>query len=487
MAPQYSGSLRMPGFDNLRSLWLSLPVLTVVGLYTLSEGVVHFLKFSEEMDLMADVLIILVTLVGGYFGSTSLAKIIRRKEEEAALRKQQALASLERRFHILNETCSDGILLLGADGICHYVSPSTRRLLGYAPERLLGRGGFELVHPDDREMATARFTESLQHPGQLIRAEFRLRHQDGSWRWIDSTIRNLLADPSVQAIVSNQRDITDRREGKEVLSRAHKELEARVRGWTEELASATASFQKTLIEPQRGEEGARTSQEQLRASAARLLSLQEEARARLSREIYDELGQALAALKFGSAWLSSRLPTDQAHLMEATRSMSELADSAMGSVRRIATELRPSVLDHVGLVAALEWQAQEFERRTGIACKFAQGQADRPLATVVRTTVFRICQETLSNVARHANATRVRIDVHEEADSLLLTVADNGRGITEQELASRTSLGLLAMREQALLLGGQVSIVGRAGEGTTVTVQIPLRQAISEEPLEGRP
>lgn len=487
MDPQYSDSLRMPGFDNLRSLWLWLPVLTVVGLYGLSEGLIHFLEFSEEMDLMADVLIILVTLIGGYFGSTSIAKIIRSQEEVAALRKHQALASLERRFHILNETSSDGILLLGADGICRYAGPSTRRLLGYAPEGLLDRGGFELVHPDDRKMATDRFAESLQHPGKLIRAEFRLRHQDGSWRWIDSTIRNLLADPSVQAIVSNYRDITDRKEGEEALRRAHEELEARGRGWTGELASATAAFQKTLPERQRAEEELRTPQEQLRASAGRLLSLQEEERARLSREIYEELGQALSALKLGSAWLSSRLPTDQAPLMEATRAMSELADSAMGSVRRIATELRPSVLDHLGLVAALEWQAQDFERRTDIACEFAQGQADRPLATVVRTTVFRICQETLSNVARHAHATRVRIQVREEAGSLLLTVADNGRGITEQELASRTSLGLLAMREQALLLGGQVSIVGRAGEGTTVTVQIPLRQAISGEPLEGRP
>jgi PAS domain S-box-containing protein len=460
MVPQYSGGFRIPGFDDMKWFGLWLPVLAFVGVYGLSEGLIHILELSEEMDVVADLLTIGAILTGAFFGSTSIAKVVRRKEEEALLRNHQALASLERRFHVLNESSSDALLLLNADGICRYASPSTRRLLGYAPEGLLARGGFELVHPDDREMAKAQFAASLQHPGELTHAEFRVQHQDGSWRWIDAVFRNLLADQSVQAISTNYRDITDRKQGEEALRRAHAALEARER--------------------ERTEEEGRTAPEQLRATAGRLLSLQEEVRARLAREIHEELGQLLAALKLQSARLTYKLPADQPVLLESTRAMSELADSAILSIRRIATELRPSILDHLGLDAALEWQAQEFHHRTGIACEFTQELGDRPLAIVLRTTVFRIYQEILSNVARHAHATRVRIQAHEEEGSFHLTVADNGRGITQEELASRASLGLLGMQEQALLLGGHVSIVGRPGEGTTVTVQIPLSQENSE-------
>ena len=149
-------------------------------------------------------------------------------------------------------------------------------------------------------------------------------------------------------------------------------------------------------------------------------------------------------------------------------------DSTIRLVRRIATELRPGVLDDLGLVAAIEWQAQEFQSRTGITCEFVSSQTDLALAPEVGIAVFRICQETLTNVARHAHATRVRIRLETTADQLVLTVTDSGRGITERELANRTSLGLLGMRERALLLGGQVTIAGRPGEGTTVTMQIPL-------------
>ncbi|HYL81707.1 MAG TPA: sensor histidine kinase [Candidatus Acidoferrum sp.] len=149
-------------------------------------------------------------------------------------------------------------------------------------------------------------------------------------------------------------------------------------------------------------------------------------------------------------------------------------DSSIKEVRRIATDLRPRVLDDLGLVAALEWQAQEFQGRTGIPCRFQVDEAEPSPDPTVDTAVFRICQETLTNVARHAAASQVTIRLKEEAGVLVLTVADNGRGITDQGLAKRTSLGLFGMRERARLLGGSVAIDGRPGEGTTVAVSIPL-------------
>ncbi|HSB78336.1 MAG TPA: sensor histidine kinase [Candidatus Methylomirabilis sp.] len=225
----------------------------------------------------------------------------------------------------------------------------------------------------------------------------------------------------------------------------------------------------------RKEEELRNSREELRALARHLQSVREEERSRIAREIHDTLGQPLAGLKLDLAWLAARLPPDQTPLLEKMRTTLALADSTIRSVRQITTDLRPSLLDDLGLVAAIEWQAQDFQTRTGIGCEFASDQPDLLLPPELSTAVFRICQESLTNVARHAHATRVRLALKVEAGHLLLTVADNGRGITEQEIASQTSVGLLGVREWALLLGGEVSFMGRPGEGTTVTVQIPLK------------
>ena len=221
----------------------------------------------------------------------------------------------------------------------------------------------------------------------------------------------------------------------------------------------------------------RTSEEQLRALATRLQSGREEERSRLAREIQDRLGQTLAALKMDLAWLATRLPAREATLTDRVKGMVACLTSAIQAVRRIATDLRPGVLDDLGIVAALYWQAQEFQARTGIWCECISEQPDIGVEPEASTVLFRICQEALTNVARHAHATRVRIHVAEEAGMLVLTVTDNGRGIPEQDLTDRTSLGLLGMRERALRVRGEVSILGRPGEGTTVTVRVPLEDS----------
>ncbi|HYL80656.1 MAG TPA: sensor histidine kinase, partial [Candidatus Acidoferrum sp.] len=223
------------------------------------------------------------------------------------------------------------------------------------------------------------------------------------------------------------------------------------------------------------EEQLRKSREQLRALAAHLQSVREEERARIAREVHDELGQALTGLKYDLAWLTRGLPEDSVALREKARGMLSLVDSTIQTVRRIFTELRPSILDELGLVAAIEWQAQEFQSRTGIQCRVSTELTDLSLDGEASTALFRICQETLSNVARHAQATRVTVNLSADENRVFLSVEDNGRGITDQEQKNATSLGLLGMQELALLLGGQLTIEGRPGVGTTVTVRMPLR------------
>jgi signal transduction histidine kinase len=230
---------------------------------------------------------------------------------------------------------------------------------------------------------------------------------------------------------------------------------------------------KERTERKHAVEQLRQSHEQLRALSVYLQHVREEERMRISRAVHDELGQALTGLKIDLSWLSSRLPKQLNPLLEKARNMSSHIDETIQTVRRISTELRPGILDHLGLVAAIEWQANEFQTRTGIQCRFAHALDRTILDENLNTAFFRIFQETLTNVIRHANATGVEVDLYDEEGQLILEVRDNGRGITREQIFNMKSIGLLGMRERAGLLGGEVRISGTPKKGTKVTISIP--------------
>jgi signal transduction histidine kinase len=227
-----------------------------------------------------------------------------------------------------------------------------------------------------------------------------------------------------------------------------------------------------LSDMKRAERALRASSEQYRNLAAHLLSIREEERARISREVHDELGQSLTAVKMDLAWLAGRLPRSDGEMLKRIRSTGQLADSIIQSIRRISTELRPAVLD-LGLAAAVEWQLQEFQARSGVPCK-VRLLIREVVPSNASTAMFRIFQETLTNVARHARATRVEVVLQKQRDRLVLLIHDDGRGFDQADPGLSKSLGLLGMRERAAILGGQVNIVSAAGKGTTVTAWIPL-------------
>jgi PAS domain S-box-containing protein len=218
----------------------------------------------------------------------------------------------------------------------------------------------------------------------------------------------------------------------------------------------------------------RRSQEQLRSLSTHLHSMIEEERTRISREIHDELGQLLTILKMELSWLKKRLPKKETLLQDRTNSMAKLVDTTVQTLRKISTELRPGVLDDLGLTAAMEWQVQEFQNRTGMRCRLTVRPEEILLDPDRSTAVFRIFQETLTNIVRHADADEVTILLEKVDHLLTLEVKDNGRGITQSQITNLKSLGLLGIRERALLWGGTVQISGIPGRGTTVTVQIPL-------------
>jgi two-component system sensor histidine kinase UhpB len=316
-----------------------------------------------------------------------------------------------------------------------YVSPQIARL-GYAPEEWLADPELwvKLLHPLDRERVLAEFGQGIAAGGP-ISSEYRLVDRDGHEHWFKDTatvIRDAEGRPAfIQGVML---DIGERkqREAAEALAKA-----------------------------------------QLQALGKRMESVREEERTRIAREVHDELGQSLTALRLELAVLGAALPQDPA-LAARVASMDELIGRTVDTVRRISYELRPGVLDTLGLIAAIEWQTREFERRSGIACELALPAAEPEIRPNRATAIFRVFQEILTNIARHAGATQVDVCVSLPAGNLLLEVADNGRGFPAENGEGRASLGLLGMRERVAEFGGLVSIDSQPGRGTHIAVAVPM-------------
>jgi signal transduction histidine kinase len=259
----------------------------------------------------------------------------------------------------------------------------------------------------------------------------------------------------------------------EDLGRHRKHLEVLVQARTAELKTANEQLTQEIAERRRTDEELKQSREQLRDLALHLQFVREAERTRIAREIHDELGQALTALKMDTHWLGHRLPDNQ-KLHDKITSMSKLINTTVQTVRRISTELRPGLLDDFGLSAAIEWQANEFCRRAGIDCDISSEPEDIVLDQARSTALFRIFQEALTNIARHANATRVEITLIKNPASVEMKVRDNGQGITEGQVAASTSFGLMGIRERVHALGGDLKISGAPGKGTIVHVTLPI-------------
>lgn len=355
-------------------------------------------------------------------------EITERMRAEEALKKLSSAV----------EQTADSVVITDRKGRIEYVNPAFETLTDYTPEEVRGLTPRVLKSGLHDVQFYRRLWQTLL-AGQVFRAVFINRKKGGTLYYEDKTITPLRdSHGTITHFVSTGRDISQRMCAEEEL---------------------------------------RSSREQLRALAAHLESIREDERSLMAREVHDELGQMLTGLKIELSWIAARLPSDQNALRQKARAMEMLIDATIQSVRRISSQLRPGVLDDLGLVAAIEWQAQEFQARMGTECEFTGPLEEYELDPDLSTALFRILQEALTNVVRHAKATRVTILLTEEADRLILKVTDNGRGITEQELTARDSLGLLGMRERALLLGGEVAIAGSPGIGTTVRVIMPLKRS----------
>lgn len=234
------------------------------------------------------------------------------------------------------------------------------------------------------------------------------------------------------------------------------------------------SIARDITERKQAEEKLKRSSIILRNLASHLQSVREEERGLIAREIHDELGQVLTALKIQISLLSNKLKSDQEELKNKILTLSDLIDGAVDSVQKIASKLRPVILDELGLLSAIEWQTQEFQRVSGIHCSLSLPSTEINFEKEKSTAVFRIFQEALTNVMRHSKASAVSISVQKSNNLFSLQVADNGIGITNEQIKDSHSLGLIGINERAMLVGGEVSIEGIAGKGTVVKVEVPL-------------
>jgi two-component system, NarL family, sensor histidine kinase UhpB len=352
--------------------------------------------------------------------------ITERKRAEAALRESEA------RLRLSAEAANVGLWDWDLQTNKVFYSPEWKRQIGYRDDEIANDFSEwqRRVHPDDLAPMQAKVQAFLANPVGRHETEFRFRHKDGSYRWIYThadVLRDAAGKPT--RMLGCHIDITERKQAEEAMH----------------------------------------------ALAAHLQTVREEERTGIARELHDQLGQALTGLKLDLGWLG-RHGGDAGKLAEMTARIND----TIQLVRRLCSELRPGILDDLGLAAAVEWQAEEFQKRAGIACTVT-ATATGSLSREATTAVFRILQETLTNVARHARATKVAVTLAQAGNELVLEVRDNGRGITPAEATGTKSLGLLGIRERAAAVGGRVEFVGEPGKGTTVTVRIPVGSRGAEE------
>ena len=391
---------------------------------------------AKEKDRTAFMLSTLIFLAAAMMIGLLFRRFQRAHQAvELMAAEQGALRWSEKRFRSLIQNASDVIMLLDTESTISYVSASVHHTLGYRPEELVSTPIMDMVSPEDAPKMRDYLAACLRNSEVTSLSEFRFRHADGRWCNLEVVGNNRLNDPSVDRIVLNCRDITERK---------------------------------------RAEEQLRSSREQLRNLSAYLQSMREEERTNIAREIHDELGQVLTALKMDASWLGSKY-RDYGPITEKTKSMADLIDSTIRTVKRICTELRPGVLDDLGLIAAIEWQAEEFQKRTDIHCEVSFHPHDIALDGERSTAIFRILQETLTNVIRHAEATKVQVRLERKDGRVLLRVEDNGKGITQDHISDPRSFGLIGIRERASFLGGEVRIESGEVKGTIVTVSLPCK------------
>jgi PAS domain S-box-containing protein len=340
------------------------------------------------------------------------------------------------------------------------VSDNWLEVMGYEREDVIGKKLTRFFTENSRSLAESTIFPEFFKTGICKDIPYQFITKDG--RIVD-VVLSAIGDRDDQGHIARSLavsiDVTERNRAEEALKIAKEELSRHSKNLEHQVERRTTEIRSIL--------------DQLRRLSGSMMTNQEKERSAIARELHDELGQVLTALRMDSVWLRSRLEKTDTKAAQRVSSMCELIDKTIEEVRGLAVRLRPGVLDDLGLVDALEWYTTDFERRTGITCLFEHGHIPY-IPDMVATAAYRIAQETLTNVARHAFASRVEVILQNEKDLLSLTVADNGCGFIADEVSETEALGLVGMRERATLVGGVLDVQSGIGKGTQVNLRVPM-------------
>lgn len=375
-------------------------------------------------------------------GHTRFTVVLRDVTESQQLRRE-----LQRDAAIIASS-GDAILSRDPAGTILTWNPAAERLFGYRREEVLGRDISILYSPSTPPEHRDLLKEVLAGRS-VVNFETVRRRKNGTDVNVAVTL-SVLRDEQGNVVASSAiyRDITER-----------KRMEAQLH---------------SMLQQQRQNEAeVRESRDRLRELSAALQTVREEEKTRIARELHDELGQALTALKMNTSAIENELKHTQAELKGRVTDMKQLIDTTVTSVRRISADLRPMMLDNLGLVPTLEWLTRDFAKRTGIAVDLDIPDENLGASGDAATAVFRIVQEALTNVARHARAEHVNVHVVRSGGNVVVRVRDDGQGFTEADMRKARSFGLLGMRERAYVLGGEFHITRPSQGGTQVEALIP--------------
>ncbi|GAB4533851.1 MAG: hypothetical protein Fur0018_23500 [Anaerolineales bacterium] len=387
---------------------------------------------TEDVYLRLDGSRILVEVIAAPFTFNERPAVqVIVQDITARQQAEQALKESEARYRQLFEDAADGLLVLDAENNILDLNERICQLLGYDREALRSINAVALLYPEDLAAKDHAAAYQALMRGETILSTYRLRKRDGTYLPTELSTKWLGGNRFLNIV----RDISER-------LRSAAELEE--------------------------------SRRRLRELARYLQTARENERKAIAREIHDDLGQRLTGLKIETVRLAGLLPEERLDLAARAARMSIFIDETIDRVRNLSSRLRPGLLDDLGLIPALEWLGEDFSARTGIACELRLPEGDPVIPPEIATDTYRICQEALTNVVRHARASRVLIGLAIEPDGLHLMVQDDGRGISTDGLQGSDSLGLLGMQERALQWNGTISFDGEPGQGTTVRLHIPL-------------
>ena len=457
------------------NLTLSILFLTIFLAALIVMNILHRIPaIPEELDIVLDSLLLILFLypcLVFLLKRPYLHQLRERERTEAALSQSESRLRmiLDSNPYFMAIRDAGGVILMASKVFADFYGTSTERMIGTPQAELHKAAGLNASDLQRSLEADRKVIESGE-------ARFELEHMvdgEGVVHWYRTARLPVNMPSGARCVLMTSAEVTRRILSEDAQRMTNWQLQRRVEDHTAELDKTNRELREAVKAYRSAAEELSVSRSQLRDLSESLRSALEEERTRISRELHDELGQSLTALKFDLEAMKNPGAAGETSLTGKAGEMIRLVDSILTTVKRVARELRPGILDDLGLAAAVEWHAKEFRKRTGIPCEVFVDPEDLSVDPDRSTAIFRIFQETLTNVARHAGATKVEAALERRDGSLRLEVRDDGRGITGEEISGGKSLGIIGIRERVRYLGGEVRIEGKPGAGTVVTVILP--------------